>query len=173
MGISGQKMFSLGLDQNSKRREMLMRSKIVFACLLAIAVALSPLFSSAVRCQEKQSQTKATQSRGGAPDENIKSKSAENDPKALREAPPEKGGDKSRGAVCYLLVDNYTHWKIQIFVDGEYVGMVSPWGQAKGSYIPSGNYKFYAAADFNDGSRLTWGPVNPYCDGLYTWRLDP
>jgi len=118
-------------------------------------------------------ETKAAQSRGGGADENIKSKSVENNPKALPEAPPEKGGDKSRGGnVCHLLVDNYTRYKIQIFVDGDYVGLVSPWGDAKGSYIPNGFYTFYGVADFTDGSRLIWGPTRDYCEDYY-WKLTP
>jgi hypothetical protein len=147
-----------------------MRSKMVFVCLLAIAVALSPLFSGAGSCQEKDVTTKATQSRGGGPDENIKSKAVENNPNALPPAPPEKGGDKSRGPVCYLTVDNYTPWRIQIYIDGEFVGMVSAWGKADGSY-PSSTYRLYGVADFTSGDRYTFGPRDQYCNGPFTWTL--
>jgi hypothetical protein len=103
-------------------------------------------------------------------DENIKSRSDQNDPASAPKAPPDKGGEKTRGGVCYFLVDNRTPWKIQIFVDGDYVGLVSGWGDARGTYA-GGGHTIYGLATFTDGSRITWGPTQISCLGTYRWRL--
>ena len=166
-----------------------MKSKTVFVCLVAVAVvlSLSMLFYDAVGAQEKKTvgekeimvkrkvkliEDKAQKSRGGVVDENIKNESLQNDPNATIPAPPKKGGEKSRGPSCYLDVDNHTQWTIRVYVDGVNVGVVSPWGDARGNYF-SGQHIFYGVAYFTDGSKLTWGPQSVNCDGPYTWSLYP
>jgi hypothetical protein len=147
------------------------------------ALALLAFLLSAPALVQAQAETPATgeevkdtaqKSRGdGAADENITSRSVENDPnpEAAPPAPPEKGGEKTRGG-CYLTVDNHTSWKIQIFVNGNYVGLVSPWGTANG-YQSASNFRVYAVATFTNGDELTWGPRVVSCSGSYKWNLWP
>jgi hypothetical protein len=152
-----------------------MKSKCLVVCLLAVVLAFMPLLSSAVSAEQasgKKVEAKAQKSRGTGIDENIKSKAVTNNPKVSPAAPPAKGGTKSRGYCAPLYVDNRTPWKIQIYVDGSYVGMVSPWGDASGTYYADSKLVLYAVAEFLDGSRLTWGPQYAYCsDGPFTWKL--
>jgi hypothetical protein len=164
-----------------------MKSKTVFVCLVAVAVAFVMLFYDAAGAQEKKTAVEkeimvkrkvkhiediAQKSRGEGKDENIKTETLKNNPNATIPAPPEKGGEKGRGAYCFLGVDNRTKWIIRIYVDGTNVGAVSSWGDATGTY-DRGTHQFYAVAYFDDGSRLTWGPRTVNCDGPYTWTLNP
>ncbi len=153
-----------------------MMSKLVFACLLAGCITLTPAFAGSAGAGEtkgkasNEAMDKAQKTRGGGPDENIKSKSMSNNPNAATPAPPDKGGEKTRG-YCRLHVDNQTPWIIWIYVDGYYVGAASTWGDAYGTYS-EGAHKFYAVAEFDDGSRLTFGPRDVgFCGGPYTWTL--
>jgi hypothetical protein len=113
----------------------------------------------------------AQKSRGGeAEDPNIKSNSVENNPdrKAATPAPPEKGGEKTRGGSCIFKMDNATPWKIKLFIDGDYVALLPPWGDATSTYN-TGGHAVYLVASFTDGSKITWGPESMACG--VTWRL--
>jgi len=121
----------------------------------------------------KGATTKAAKSRGDAngKDENIKTPRAANDPSFKMEAPPEKGGSKTRGGdVCRLHIDNRTRYYIDIYTDGEYRGQASPFGDLIG-WVGCGETKFYGRADFNDGSVQSWGPSSYYVDGSFVWTL--
>lgn len=139
---------------------------IGLAGLLTAALA-APSYS-----QSEQTLTSDPEkSRGAGQEEAIKNRSAVNDPQSAPQAPPEKGGDKSRGGVCYLNVDNRTPWKIQVFVDNQYVGLISPWGNASGSYS-AGSHQVLGYAEFSDPQENTyWGPTSISCQGKYTWTL--
>ncbi|GFO63264.1 hypothetical protein M1B72_10970 [Geomonas paludis] len=137
------------------------------------AFICSPLFSGTASAAEKKvkkqtSVAKSAKTRGEA-DENIKHKSDQNDPNAKIEAPAKKGG-KTRGGYCDLTVDNWTPWKIQVYVEGDYVGLVSSYGKADGFYS-RGPLVVYGVAEFDDGSRKSWGPEAIYCDDNFTWKL--
>ena len=142
------------------------------AALLALALVIPSLAQaqSEKKVKATEEKTDAQKSRGTGPDENIKSQSTQNDPNNASKAPPTKGGEKTRGGWCDFRVDNRTPWKIQMFVDGDYVGLVSGWGNASGSYS-GGSHVIYGVADFNDGSKITWGPNSISCFGTYNWRL--
>ncbi len=142
-----------------------------FVAFLAITF-VAPAFAQTQVAQEKtEAKDTAQKARGASTtDENIKSQSVENDPAATPPAPPEKGGKKTRGHRCYLTVDNNTGWKIQIYVNGEYVGLVSPWGTASG-YQSIKTFTLYGVALFTDGSKYTWGPRVVNCGDSYTWHL--
>jgi hypothetical protein len=107
-------------------------------------------------------------------DPNIKMAAMKNDKKKVAEAPPEKGG-KARGdgpGSCRVVIDNWTGYIIQAFVDGDFVGTVSRFGDGH-MYVGSGATLFYARAEFDDGSVLTWGPQALDCEagGATTWKL--
>jgi hypothetical protein len=136
-------------------------TRIFFSCLLASLLAVSPLLSGSSAAQEKKVKTadvKSQKSRGEGKDENIKSKSASNDPKVKMPAPPSKGGEKARGSYyATVTVDNFTPYKVQIYANGSYIGMVSAYGTSV-TYSTPGQATLYGRADFDDGSVLTWGP---------------
>jgi hypothetical protein len=146
-----------------------------FAAVVAL-LPVSPLLSHAQADQGSKStvmKDTAQKSRGIGSDANIRERSVLNDPnpEAAPKAPPEKGGQQSRMEVCALTIDNHTPWKIQIFADGEQVGLVSPWGKVSGTYR-SGQTVLYGVAEFTNGGALTWGPRTvSSCSGNYTWEL--
>jgi hypothetical protein len=118
-------------------------------------------------------ETKSQMSRGGD-DPNIKSTTRVNNAKKETPAPPSKGGEKPRGQLqtCVVHVDNRTPWYIHIYIDGDYSGLMPPWGDLYDRAI-AGTTVFYGRANFDDGSARTWGPWRFSCPpGMeYTWRL--
>lgn len=116
-------------------------------------------------------ESKAAMSRGTGPDQNVKSDSALNRANAVVPAPPAKGGAKTRGTSPEQLhVDNRTSWYVRIYVDGDYVGTVEPWGDSYG-WGSCADHVYYARAVFDDGSVRVWGPVKDnLCTGT-TWTL--
>lgn len=85
--------------------------------------------------------------------------------------------DKSRGNVygadySDVVVDNWTGYYIDIYVNGNYRGTVSPYDKRVTWAIPGTN-SLYAKAVFDDGSYLYWGPKVTYTGYQYTWRLNP
>ena len=93
--------------------------------LMITAFVIAVVAPPALAEDEPAGQTveqKAQKRRGTGEDENIKSRSLENKADEQAPAPPSKGGDdaKTRGARgCFVVVDNWTPWKIQIFMDGQ------------------------------------------------------
>lgn len=157
-----------------------MKSKVMLAATVAVVFSLltiglgSPPAEQKGKAKSKKAVIeKAQKSRGGGQDENIKSDKETNDPNAIPPAPPNKGGEKSRGVgACAVFVDNSTGYYIRIYVDGTYRGTISPWGDDY-TYTGAGPTRLYAVAVFEDGSRLTWGPRVVDCYSSYSWRLTP
>ena len=151
-------------------------ARFLLSGLLVALLVTSPFLTGSSTAQGKKAKSaevKSQKSRGEGKDENIKNKSASNDPKAKMEAPPGKGGEKSRGAYyADITVDNYTPYKVQIYANGTYIGMVSAYGKAV-TYSTPGQATLYGRADFDDGSVLTWGPstYNFSAGDEFTWNL--
>jgi hypothetical protein len=164
------------LFQNDGRKNiMFKRTYLPVGFALVAMMLLAPLGANIVTAQSgkgKTAETKSQKSRGEGKDENIKNNSVANDPKATMEAPPEKGGKKTRGAYASVVFDNYTAYKIQLYANGDYLGVVSPFGNGK-SYATPGSAELYGRADFTDGTVLTWGPQTASLDagGTFTWKL--
>ena len=172
------------LVTNQGRNQIVSHSKLLKTILALLTVAgiafvfTAPMASaeedSVASAGEKSSEpmkTKAAKRRGTGEDENITTSTVENDLETRAPAPKEKGGDATRGSRgCRLIVDNWTPWMINIYVDGSYSGMVSSWGKADG-WFASGRRNVYAVAPFRDASDLTWGPERVNCQGSYTWQL--
>lgn len=151
------------------------RKAVLFMPLIGLVLSLGVGIQSATAQTPKhpQSATSAAQKTRGdanAKDENIKHDQTPNDPNAKVEAPPDKGGPKTRGMACHLHVDNRTPWYIYIYTDGDYRGEVSPYGDLVG-YVGCGDTTVYGRATFTDGSVKTWGPTVYYIDGPFTWHL--
>lgn len=87
----------------------------------------------------------------------------------------EKSESKTRGDVygpnySDIIIDNYTNFTIDIYVDGNYRGTIAPWDKRTTWAVP-GNTKLYAKALFNDGSYYYWGPDVVVTGYEYTWEL--
>jgi len=71
-----------------------------------------------------------------------------------------------------VVIDNWTGYYIDIYVDNSYRGTVSPWDKKVTWAIP-GATKLYAKAVFDDGTYLYWGPSTTTTGYQYTWKLNP
>jgi hypothetical protein len=83
---------------------------------------------------------------------------------------------KSRGDVyganySDIVIDNFTGYTIDIYVDGSFRGTIAPYDK-KVTWAVPGNTRLYAKAVFNDGSYIYWGPTVTYTGYEYTWRLN-
>jgi hypothetical protein len=86
-----------------------------------------------------------------------------------------KAETKTRGDVyganySDIIVDNYTGYSIDIYVDGSFRGTIAPYDK-KVTWAVPGNTRLYGKATFNDGSYLYWGPNTTYTGYEYTWKL--
>jgi len=120
--------------------------------------------------------TKVTE-RGSSVDPNIKEESQVNTAGQEAVGPESKGGKsdaRGAGRLCRVAFDNYTQWRIKVFVDGTYRGLVGPYGDGTTFTLP-GPTRVYARADFDDGSYLYWGPKDYTClSGQYIYfKMDP
>jgi hypothetical protein len=142
---------------------------------LSLAAALC-LCAAAAEAQHKSATdsitTRSAVRRGAGRDENIRKDEAVNSttPAASR-TPAVKDGEKTCGAMCARLhIDNRTGWNIRIYVDGDYAGMVGPFGDVYG-YYGCDEHRLYAVARFSDGSERTWGPARVNTCGEKAWTL--
>jgi hypothetical protein len=154
---------------------MKLRSLALASLLFAVPALAQPKPKAAAPAPKEESS--APVKLKGAPgdkDDNVKAKKGANAKDGLAAKklvqPESKAGAKAKGPVCLLHVDNRTNWNIDIYVDGDYVGDVTPFGDSAGAYV-GGETRFYARAEFSDGDVLTWGPKLIDCNGSYTWTL--
>lgn len=85
--------------------------------------------------------------------------------------------DKSRGDVygsdySDVVIDNWTGYYLDIYVNGNYRGTVAPW-EKKVTWAIPGTNSLTAKAVFDDGSYMYWGPRTTYTGYQYTWKLNP
>jgi hypothetical protein len=156
-----------------------MRIRVIAALLAAFATASLAYAQAGGAPQGKRVvQDKAAVSRGAsAQDPNVKTRRPASQDAAPRPAPPNKGGKPpaTRGvAVCTVRVDNWTGYSIDIYVDRDYSGTVSPWGEGA-TYAIAGGTRLYGDTVLNNGQTFTWGPRNVDCpaNDVFTWRLNP
>lgn len=150
------------------------RRGVIAAGLLAIAgVLLSAAMAQTGGGKTTEVVTRGHKGRGQGADPNIRHKSEANDPNVKPAPPAAKGGPKARGSVCGIVVDNWTPWKVQLYVDGDYQGLISPYG-ALSDVVFTGPVVVYARADFTDGTYTSWGPQTFQCSGqgIYRWKLE-
>ena len=92
----------------------------------------------------------------------------------LTPATPEPAGKSTRGASAVepgqVCIDSRVDLIVKIYVDGNFVGTVSPWGDACG-YYGSGDHRLYARAVFTDGSYQSWGPVSGDASSGFRWTI--
>jgi hypothetical protein len=149
-----------------------MKIKIILSlCMtLAIAMVMSSMNVSVYAQKGKRKVQKTvdlTSQKGdaarGGNDENIKTGEMANDMNTKIPPPASKGGTSRGGSYdCEVQFDNYTDWRVKVYVDGVYKGTVGAWDSAN-TYVSPGSTSVYARADFNDGSFLYWGPKTYNC----------
>ncbi len=72
----------------------------------------------------------------------------------------------------YICIDSRADLIIKIYVDGNFAGTVSPWGDSCGHYGP-GDHRVYARAVFADGSYSSWGPLVVDATPGFRWTVKP
>jgi hypothetical protein len=143
-------------------------------CLLVVLAATLSLNYSPVAARTarggknvvQREAKKAAVERGS--DKNIKVDRQAKTAQTRGQAPPAKGGARTRGIWGQIHVDNRTYSDIDIFIDGVYAGTVGSWGDLY-RYVVGGGHVLYGSA-----SEGTWGPRSGYvpADGTWTWELD-
>jgi hypothetical protein len=110
----------------------------------------------------------------------VKATSAPSDEVATLKRPANeknpKPETKTRGDVyganySDIIIDNYTGYSVDIYVDGSFRGTIAAYDK-KVTWAVPGNTRLYAKAVFNDGSYLYWGPDTTYTVYEYTWHLN-
>ena len=154
-----------------------MRNTTIRAGLSGLVMAAATLFASVdLQAQTPKRQagvtSNSTKTRGGAADANVRRDEA---PNALNKpATTEPTGKNTRGASAVepgqICIDSRVDLIVRIYVDGNYVGTVSPWGDACG-YYGSGDHRLYARAVFTDGSSSSWGPVTGDATPGFRWTI--
>ena len=156
-----------------------MRMTTIRASLLGLSVAAASLFLSAdLQAQATKRQagvtSNSTRTRGGAADANVRRDDAPN--AVNKPATPEPAGKSTRGASAVepgqICIDSRVDLYVKIYVDGNFVGTVSPYGDACG-YYGGGDHRLYARAVFTDGSYSSWGPVSGDATPGFRWTVRP
>lgn len=135
--------------------------------LMLVVVFAAFLFSS-VNAQEKEtkvvevSKAKVEASRGTSP--HITTPKPVNDEVVV---PKPAESDKARADYCKVIVDNWSGYAIDIYVDGDYSGTVAAWSDGY-TWAISGRTKLYAQST---GGSMYWGPTYIDCIYDYTWKL--
>jgi hypothetical protein len=151
--------------------------RLITASSFAAALLWATTEVGAQQPQERgRSTTAGVRARGGGADANVTKDEATNVAgKAASQQPEAKTtnrGSFTAVAPGQLCIDSWVDLYVRIYVNGEYVGTVSPWGDSCGYYGP-GTFRLYAKAVFTDGSYLSWGPINANLTYGYTWQLNP
>ncbi|MBL6963416.1 MAG: hypothetical protein ISR55_06310 [Bacteroidetes bacterium] len=135
--------------------------KLLLTVIFGLAV--STFLFAQVKPNNSQMEGKKTEKSRGVDANIVAGKTANSaNHKSSVVQPPNKGAEQSRGGYCMVLFVNWTDYYIDCYVNGYYEGYMSPWGEASMT-VSGGNTKLYGVAEFDDGSRLTWGPDTKYC----------
>ncbi|MEI6765097.1 MAG: hypothetical protein WCM76_05605 [Bacteroidota bacterium] len=134
--------------------------KLILIALIAFAGSLfAPVQAQVKQKKEIKENAKVYEKSRGA-DANIKSEKPVGDTKA-----PMK--EKARGELCYIYVNNYTPYAIDIYIDGDWMGTIAAYSTAY-TYAYPGSTKAYGKSV---GGTYTWGPTTFDCAYEYTWNL--
>lgn len=76
---------------------------------------------------------------------------------------------------CDVWFDNYTGYWIDVYIDGQWYGTMSPWGGFMAYNVAAGERRLYGQANFTNGTYDYWGPYNLACNAYATfhWQLMP
>lgn len=136
--------------------------KKIFLTIVLGFIVSGFLFAQVKPLDTQIGSQKAVSSRGA--DVNIIGDKVANkaNPANLAVQPPNKGAVASRGSYCYITFDNWTNYYIDCYVNGYNQGYVAPYGKGEVT-VTGGDTKVYGVANFDDGSKLTWGPETKSC----------
>lgn len=135
---------------------------------LFLVVVFAAFMFSSVNAQEKEtkvvevSAAKVESTRGASP--HITTPKPVNDEVVV---PKPAENDKARGGYCKVIVDNWTGYTIDVYVDGDYAGTIAAWDEGYTMAI-AGRTKLYAQSV---GGTVYWGPSYVDCNTEYTWKL--
>ncbi|PLW93454.1 MAG: hypothetical protein C0592_06105 [Marinilabiliales bacterium] len=132
------------------------RNLLIFSMLLAF------IFAGALNVQAQSQKTvikEEVSARGNNPD--LKQTDICNMPDVERPDPT-----ATRGSYCELTFDNYTGYYINVWVDGEYRGMLDPWGTGYVT-VGSGWTTWYCETS---GGTYFWQDKGS-CNGEQWWNL--
>ena len=151
----------------------------------SLAITLISLITAGTALAQESGSGESSSSKTRGSDPNIEvSERVNTKGKTITESKviqPVSKGARSRGGYCDCCFDNYTSWYIDTYVDGYLEGYIGPWGEGCVT-VGAGYTSLYAVAEFDDGSRISWGPVSANCnyqdftlevhDAYYNWFLD-
>ncbi len=141
--------------------------------LLAILITAGAGFSAyAQTAKPKLKKETVTSSPVSTPDDKVATLQRPTNDKNNPAPPTSSRGDVYGANYSDVVIDNWTGYYIDIYVNGNYRGTVSPYDKRVTWAIPGTN-TLYAKAVFNDGSYLYWGPKVTYTGYSYSWRLNP
>lgn len=130
--------------------------KVTFLLLFAMAAFSVTTFAQKKESINKKVTSKAYTGARGAADENIKSGAPKTDKKEAKGA---------RGT-CQIYFDNYSGLYVDVYVDGNYKGTLSPSG-AFNVYVGDGYTTIYCKST---GGTRYWSDSGN-CDGYYHYKL--
>ena len=142
-----------------------MKKLFITACVAAtMTLAVTPAFA-----QTKAKKKQTIEAKAMTQENDVVAKLMR--PTNNADAPvPNKRGDRYGANFSDIIVDNYTGWYIDIYIDGEFRGTLSPWDKRVTWSIP-GSTTLYAKATFDDGSYRYWGPTSAQTGYEYQWNL--
>ncbi len=144
-----------------------MKKQILFASLLVMG------FGIAANAQPKPLKHETINSKAVVtPDAKAGALKPATNTKGKPAAPTSTRGDVYGADYSDVVIDNWTGYYIDVYVNGNYRGSISPYDKKVTWAIPGTN-TLYAKAVFNDGSYLYWGPKVTYTGYQYTWKLNP
>jgi hypothetical protein len=137
-----------------------MKKLVIIALVAFLGAMIAPTALMAQKQKIVVTETGVKYEKSRGTDENVKTTRPTDDTPA---APKEK----TRGEVCYVYIDNYTGYAIDIYVDGDWMGTVAAYGSGYTYAIP-GETKLYGKST---GGTMVWGPHVFTCSDYYTWSL--
>lgn len=132
----------------------------IVVAFIAVAMIASP-----IAAQDKQAQTGKT----SAKDSNIKSETDRNSATAPEAATTSRRAARAHGGsasgTCEIRIHNFTYLKIKIFVNGEYLALVAPYGNVTITGDAGTRLQIYERADFIGSTDYKFWPTSNYsCD---------
>lgn len=129
-----------------------MRKILSLSCTLLAVLFLTTTTNAQTKSSEKKKETVELKPVASTNDEVAQLKRPEND----KNNPQEKSrGDVYGSDYSDIIVDNWTGWYVDVYVDGTFRGTLEPYGKKVTWAIP-GNTTIYAKATFTDGSYRYW-----------------
>lgn len=132
---------------------------------LMLFVFSGMLFSN-VNAQESKKQSKLIETVGADIDASRGASPHITTPKPVGDVPAPKP-EETRGDYCKVIIDNWTGYAIDIYVDGTWEGTVAAWSDGY-TWAIAGKTKLYGEST---GGTKYWGPSWVDCDYEFTWKL--